>query len=250
MGSSVADDAQDAAGVSRSSNTRGPGGSSEGGSATSQGGSAGRGSGSAGSRGSEGSGSGSSAQGTMSADRADRQSRTCATCPEWRYEMGIRQLGAIPFVYSWHHLFLLGWNRGGSGNSISTYSAFPSGNGDPGLTGPIFGAMQSDASKPVDEGHEGDAADPADMGYLKFTYFANYWRSGEYSPTNRFVTLRDTDENLHNPLIAAGTEIDARRIRYVPTGPNSNSFAMSLAERVGLPRNKPSGDAPGSGMSL
>ncbi len=250
MSSSVAEDAQDAAGISQSSDTRGAGGSSEGGSTSSQGGSSGAGSESTGSRGSEASGSGSSAEGTMAADREDRESRTCATCPEWRYEMGIRQLGSVPYVYTWHHLFVLGWNRGGSGNSISTYSAFPSGNGDPGIAGPMFGAMQSDATKSVEEDHEIDPDDPADMGYLQFTYFANYWRSGEYSPTNRFVTLSDTDENLHMPLINAGTEIDERRIRYVATGPNSNSFAMSLAERVGLPRRKPSGDAPGSGMSL
>ncbi len=250
MGSSVADEAQDAAGLSRSSNTRGPGGSSEGGAASSQGGSGGGGSGSAGNRGSEASGSGSSAHGTVAADQQDRQSRTCATCPEWRYEMGIRQLGGIPYIYAWHHLFVLGWNRGGSGTSISTYSAFPSGDGDPGMAGPIFGAMQSDSSKPVDENHNEDPSDSADMGYLQYSYFANYWRSGEYSPTNRFVTLQDTNENLHFDLDVAAKEMDARRIRYVPTGPNSNSFAMSLAERVGLPRRKPSGDAPGSGMSL
>lgn len=45
-------------------------------------------------------------------------------------------------------------------------------------------------------------------------------------------------------------ETPAQAQAMVPTGPNSNSFAMILAERVRLPRRKPSRDAPGSGMSL
>lgn len=248
--SSIADDARKAADDARggSSDTGGAGGSSEGGSAGS-GGSGGSGSGASGSRGSEG--SSATAQG-QDGDRDERIRRSCKTCPEWRYEMGIRKLGGIPFVYSWHHLFLVQWNRGGTGGTMMTYSAFPSGQGDAGIAGPIFGAMQSDSSKGVDENHPDAGADAEadDMGYLQFQPFMNYWRSGEYAPDNRFVTLRDTHEDLRNKLMEQGWEIDGRRIRYVPTGPNSNSFAMSLAERVGLPRRKPSGDAPGSGMSV
>lgn len=248
--SSIADDARKAADDARggSSATGRAGGSSEGGAAGS-GGSGGSGSGASGARGSEGSSATAKGQG---GDRNERIRRSCKTCPEWRYEMGIRKLGGIPFIYSWHHLFLVQWNRGGTGETMMTYSAFPSRDGDAGIVGPILGAMQSDSTKSVEENHPiaGQDAEPDDMGYLEFHHFTDYWRSGEYAPDNRFVTLKDTHENLRGKLLGQGQEIDGRRIRYVATGPNSNSFAMSLAERVGLPRRKPSGDAPGSAMSI
>lgn len=253
----IADDARAAADDARggSSQTNGPGRSSEGGSQGS-GGASGNTSGATGGRGSEG--SSATAQGqagtdNWESDRAERKKRSCMTCPEWRYEMGIRKLGGVPYLYSWHHLFVVQWNRGGSGGTMMTYSAFPSRKGNPGIAGPIFGAMQSDSSKTAEEGYEepaeGEVAED-DMGYLQFKPSLSYWRSGEYAPGNRFVTLRDTDQNMRSDLMAQGNEIDAKRIHYVGTGPNSNSFAMSLAERVGLPRRKPAGDAPGSGMSI
>lgn len=250
----IADDARGAAEEARGggSQTRGPGGSSEGGSQGS-GGSGGSASGVFGARGTQGTSGTAEGQGGDAAnDRASRIKRSCVTCPEWRYEMGIRKLGGIPYLYSWHHLFVVQWNRGGNGGTMMTYSAFPSRNGDPGMAGPILGAMASDSSKNVEEGHDVPEAEAKsdDMGYLQFKPSVNYWRSGEYAEDNRFVTLLDTDKNLRNDLIGQGGEIDGKRIRYVPTGPNSNSFAMSLAERVGLPRRKPAGDAPGSGMSI
>ncbi len=164
--------------------------------------------------------------------------------------MGLRRLGGIPYVYTYHHLFVVAWNRGGTG-LMPTYSAFPSTDGgNAGIWGPISGAMQSDSSKSVDEGHVLDPTDSSDMGYLKFTFAADYFASGEVALGNTFVTLKDTSRNLNAQLFAAAQVIDAKRIRYVPTGPNSNSFAMSVAGDAGLPRKHPPGTAPGAGMRL
>jgi hypothetical protein len=50
--------------------------------------------------------------------------------------MGIRTLGGVPYVYQYHHLFVVAWNRGGTG-VMPTYSAFPSNqNGNAGIWGP------------------------------------------------------------------------------------------------------------------
>lgn len=225
------------------------GGSS--GSGSSQGGSSGAGSAASGSRGSSSRAGGGSSASSGKAYQAARRRRTCKTCPDWRYEMGIRRLGGVPYVYQWHHLFVTAWNRGGTG-IMPTFSAFPSNeNGAAGLLGPILGISQSDSSKSVEEDYEPDDDDDGDFGFIKFTPFPDYYSPvGEYDPSNRFVTLRDTRENLTAQLTAAGAAISARRIKYVATGPNSNSFAMSVAERAGLPRRKPSGDAPGSGIKL
>lgn len=178
------------------------------------------------------------------------EGRTCRRCPEWRYLMGIRKLGGIPAIYSWHHLFLIAWNRGGTG-AMPTYSAFPSQpQGDPGAWGPLFGASTSDSSKPVTQEHQPDPEDEGDMGYIKPAPIVDFTRSGEYAPGNRYVVLRDQTPNLRADLVKNMQQIEKMRIRYVATGPNSNSFAMSLAERVGLPRRKPAGDAPGSDIKL
>jgi len=134
---------------------------------------------------------------------------------------------------------------------MPTFSAFPSEQGgDAGIIGPISGAFQSDSSKSVEEGYETDPSDSGDMGYLKFSYAADYLASFEVAPGNQFIILRDTNQDLTAKLFAAATEIDAKRIKYVPTGPNSNSFAMSVAGNVGLPRKHPPGTAPGAGMQL
>lgn len=153
-------------------------------------------------------------------------------------------------MYTWSHLFVVATHRGGTG-VMPTYSAFPSNeNGNAGIWGPISGAVQSDSSKSVEEGHPDTPTDSDDMGYLKFTFAADYFASGELDLGNTFVVLRDTPDNLNAQLLSAALAIDARRIRYVATGPNSNSFAMSIAQRAGLPRRHPSGSAPGAGMSL
>lgn len=215
----------------------------------SQGGSGGSASAGSGSR---GSGSNSNSSGSNDAGMPAELSggRTCHSCPDWRYVMGIRRLGGVPYLYSWHHLFLIAWNRGGTG-AMPTYSAFPSHpDGDAGVLGPLKGASTSDSSKPVEAGHETDPADSGDMGYLQSAHAADFARSGEYAPDNRYVILRDMNRDLGTELMAQSRAMDAMRIRYVPTGPNSNSFAMSLAERVGLPRRKPEGDAPGSGIKI
>jgi hypothetical protein len=120
----------------------------------------------------------------------------------------------------------------------------------PGYGGRISGAMTSDSSKTAEEGHEPDPADTDDFGYIQASIAADYLTSGEAAASNRFVTLRDTNTNLTAQLLAQAMVIDAKRIRYVAAGPNSNSFAMTIAQKVGLPRNKPSGHAPGSGMSI
>jgi hypothetical protein len=236
-------------GASRSAQTARGSGSSRGagsGSGSSQGGSSGAGSQSSGSRGSAGGSSASSAKGAQ----MERRRRTCRTCPDWRYEMGMRVLGGVPWVYQYHHLFLVAWNRGGTG-MMPTYSAFPSRpDGNPGILGPISGALQSDSSKSADEGHAEDPSNPADMGFIKSDIAADYYVSGEVAPGNRFVTLKDTATNYNPQLVAQSLAMDALRVRYVPAGPNSNTFAMSLAKRVGLPERKPAGDAPGSGMRI
>jgi len=164
--------------------------------------------------------------------------------------MGMRRLGGVPYIYTYSHLFVVATHRGGTG-AMPTYSAFPSNQaGDAGILGPLFGAMQSDSSKSVDEGHVPDPQDSSDMGYLQFTFAADYFASYEVAPGNTFVTLRDTTQNLTAQLFSAATAIDARQIRYGATGPNSNSFAMSVAARAGLPARHPAGSAPGSGMRL
>jgi hypothetical protein len=232
-------------GISRASQTARASRSGGSGSGSSGGGSLGSGSNNSGSRGSAGS-SASSAKGV----KKELDRRTCKTCPDWRYEMGMRRLGGVPYVYTYHHLFVVAWNRGGTG-MMPTYSAFPSREGgDAGIWGPISGAMQSDSSKSAEEGHTPDARDTSDMGYLKFTFAADYGGSFELAPGNTFVTLKDTNENLNIKLFAESNRIDARRIKYVPTGPNSNSFAMSVAGGAGLPRRHPPGTAPGAGMQL
>ena len=178
---------------------------------------------------------------------AAEKGRTCKTCPQWRYRMGIRQLGSMLGI-SWHHLFLVEDERGR--DPIGTHSAFPSKEGDAGILGPLVGKFKSDSSKPIDEDHETDSEDTADMGYLAPQFSPDYYRSGEYSASNRFVVLEERDTSLFFQLEQYAEGILKRRITYVPTGPNSNSYAMSLAEAAGRPRNKPSGDAPGSGMKL
>lgn len=247
-------------GASRSAQTARAGGSSRGsgsgssqggssrssGSGSSQGGSLGSGSQSSGGRGSAGGSSASSAKGAQ----IERRRRTCKTCPAWRYEMGIRVLGGVPRVYEYHHLFLVAWNRGGTG-AMPTYSAFPSlPDGNAGIWGPISGAMQSDSSKSAEEDHVEDPSDTSDMGYIKPEIAADYYVSGEFAVGNRFITLRDTAYNYNPRLVAQSHAMGALRVRYVATGPNSNTFAMSLAKRVGLPERKPAGDAPGSGMRI
>lgn len=191
----------------------------------------------------------SDSDGVPMTDREDWGSRTCSTCPEWRYLMGIRYLDTV-FGVTYHHLFMVQWNCGGSGGNTSTFSAFPTQTGNAGLMGPFRGMFTSDSSKDIDEDHEYDPEDPSDYGYIRYDFASSYFRSGEYREDNRFRGLRDTPDDLFFELDRAGQAMSERRIRYVPTGPNNNSFAMSLAERVGLPTRKPTGDAPGSGMSI
>ena len=238
-----------AAQAANKASTASRGGSSVSGS--SQGGSSGAGSAASGSRGSSSRAGGGSSASSGKAYKAAKRRRTCKTCPDWRYEMGIRRLGGVPYVYQWHHLFVTAWNRGGTG-IMPTFSAFPSNeNGAAGLLGPLLGSSQSDSSKTVEENYAPNENADGDFGFIKFTPFPDYYSPvGEYDPGNRFVTLLDTKENLTAKLTLASTAISARKIKYVPTGPNSNSFAMSVAERAGLPRKKPAGDAPGSGIKL
>ncbi len=193
-------------------------------------------------------GTGTSSSRTETTIGPDEPGRTCLTCPKWRYRMGIRQLGSVLGI-SWHHLFVVEDEVGR--RSMPTYSAFPSvENGDPGMLGPILGKYTSDSSKDVEDDHVTDPEDESDMGYLRPQFAHDYYRSGEYDPTNRFVVLDERDASLGMAMLRYCDVIEARRITYEATGPNSNSFAMSLAEAVGLPRRKPSGDAPGSGITL
>lgn len=165
--------------------------------------------------------------------------------------MGIRKLGGVPYVYQWHHLFLTAWNQGGTG-AMPTFSAFPSNEGgSPGIGALIGGLSTSDSSKEVEENHTPDPDDADDFGHIKPSFIPDYYTpGGEWAPGNRFVTLRETRNNLTPRLSVEAAKIGAKQIKYVATGPNSNSYAMSLAERVGLPRRKPAGDAPGSGMRI
>lgn len=202
---------------------------------------------SAGSRSNGSGGTGASSSRRETEIGPKEKGRTCKTCPQWRYRMGIRQLGSILGI-SWHHLFLVEDERGR--DPIGTHSAFPSKEGDAGAWGPIVGKFTSDSSKPIHENHETDSEDEADMGFLAPKFSPDYYRSGEYSASNRFVLLEERDTSVFSKLVAYADGILKRRITYVPTGPNSNSYAMSLAEAAGLPRKKPSGDAPGSGMKL
>lgn len=113
---------------------------------------------------------------------------------------------------------------------IGTHSAFPSKDGDAGAWGPIVGRFTSDSSKPIDKNHETDSEDEPDMGFLVPKFSPDYYRSGEYSASNRFAVLEQRDAYLFSALVAYADGILKRRITYVPTGPNSNSYAMSLAE--------------------
>ena len=64
------------------------------------------------------------------------------------------------------------------------------------------------------------------------------------------VVLRDTNANYNPKLAAAALAIDAKKIKYNPTGPNSNSFAMSIVKKAKLPNKYPNVNAPGAGMNL
>lgn len=226
------------------------GGSGSSASGSSRGGSSGAVSQSSDSRGSSSRGGGGSSASSAKAYKKEKRRRTCKTCPVWRYEMGIRKLGGVPYIYQWHYLFVVAWNRGGSG-ALPTYSAFPPSEGvNPGLSGVISGVSTSDSVKNVEEGHVPNPDDSEDFGYLKAHISPDYYVSGEVAPSSRFITLKDTNRNLTAKLAAESMIIDAKRIKYVPTGPNSNSFAMTIAEKSELPRRKPAGDAPGSGMRL
>ena len=109
--------------------------------------------------------------------------------------------------------------------------------------------IASDSSKSAEENYA-PAGDGSDYGTIKFQFSPDYLASGEVDPTNRFVTLKDTNQDYNPKLLQGSMMIDAKNIKYEPTGPNSNSFAMSIVRYAGLPRNKPSGAAPGDGMYL
>ena len=203
-------------------------------------------SGSSGGRSSQSSG-GSSASAGKQAQRA-KKSRICKTCPKWRYRVGARYLGGV-LGYNWYHLFVVAWDRKTSG-LMPTYSAFPSGEGDASILGAIGGMSASDSSKTAEEGHTTDPNDDSDFGTLDYKFSADYLTSGEASPSNKFVTLRDTNANYNTKLITAAMAVDAKKIKYVPTGPNSNSFAMTIVKKAGLPQKHPSIRAPGAGMNL
>ncbi|WP_298258215.1 hypothetical protein [uncultured Litoreibacter sp.] len=155
-------------------------------------------------------------------------------------------------VYTYYHLFVIAWNRGGSGASglKMTFSAFPSHDGNPSVWGAISGASTSDSSKQAEEGHKRDPSNDADMGYIKPEIAPDYYTSGEVALGNKFVTIRDTNANYVPKLLAASSQIGMKRIKYDPTGPNSNSYAMSIVRKAKLPDRKPAVTAPGAGMQL
>jgi hypothetical protein len=199
-----------------------------------------------------GSGSGSSRSGSSGSGAQTGQAydnlRFCRTCPQWQYQMGMRQIGSVS-GYTYHHLFVIAWDRRDTGRK-GTYSAFPSNqNASPGLSGVIGGMMTSDGSKTVQEEYQ-PTGDASDFGTLKFHYSPDYASSGELDYNARFVVLKDTSQDYNPKLIEASNIIDMKNIKYEPTGPNSNSFAMSIVRYAGLPRNKPSGNAPGEGIYL
>ena len=177
-----------------------------------------------------------------------RRGRICKTCPKWRYRVGARYLGTLG-VYTWYHLFVVAWDRRSTG-LMPTYSAFPSSQGTPGILGLIGGVSTSDSSKEADEGHTADPNDNSDFGTLDYHFSPDYVTSGEADPSNKWTVLRDTNYNYNPRLAAASLAIDAKNIRYDPTGPNSNSFAMSIVRHVGLPNRYPNVSAPGAGMQL
>jgi hypothetical protein len=152
--------------------------------------------------------------------------------------------------YSWYHLFVTAWERNTTG-ARATYSAFPSNeNASPAISRIVGGMSASDSSKSPKEDHVPSAEDSSDFGTIKFHFSPEYLASGEFSPGNKFVTLKDDNTDYNAKLLAGSMMIDRKNIQYVETGPNSNSFAMSIVRYAGLPKRKPSVNAPGDGIYL
>ena len=73
---------------------------------------------------------------------------------------------------------------------------------------------------------------------------------GEYTSGNQFVTNEQTDID-HQPDLKGGKdEVNLKKIKYHPTGPNSNSFVPSVLGYASLPTNYPDVNAPGVGVKL
>lgn len=75
------------------------------------------------------------------------------------------------------------------------------------------------------------------------------------------ISIEDTGQEIfgsaveldvdHNPALTRHSRaIDRKRIEYVPTGPNSNSFATTIINKERIDAKPPNVWAPGQGIDL
>jgi len=146
------------------------------------------------------------------------KNRICATCPTWLYQMGANKIDFTLIGISFYHLFALVIRRTDGATLVARGG--PSGSPD-GSYGKLIATLSS-------------WEDSIEAGRPGLTF-----RDLETSEQNRTLTIYSESERIHN-----------LKLDYAPTGPNSNSFAMSVVEGAGLPALSPVVKAPGKGMRI
>lgn len=190
--------------------------------------------------------SGKSSAGGAAGGKAVKKSRTCKTCPRFLYECGAKLIDGAPITV--YHLFIRVTDQKIGAQPV--FRAGPTKDGAPSISGVVGGYLASDSSKSAEEGHTENPSDASDFGTLHAVTQGDYLASIEFSASNKFVEVKETRKN-HLPKFAmANGIVNAKKIKYVPTGPNSNSYAMSILKYAGLPRKKPNVKAPGHGMYI
>ncbi len=201
------------------------------------------GSGSRSSQSSPGGASRSSAAGGETARRVQRV-RTCRTCPRWLYETGAKYIDTTLGV-SYYHLFVRATEQRLGLQPV--FRAGPSQDGSPSVLGVVSGFTAPDSSKDQEEDH---VPETGDYGTIEAVSLPEYVASIEFDLHNRFAKVRETNANYTSRFLTCIVLVNQKAIKYEPTGPNSNSFAMTCLAYAKLPVRKPNVRAPGHGMRL
>ncbi|MDP0925657.1 hypothetical protein Q0601_00580 [Paracoccus onubensis] len=167
-------------------------------------------------------------------------------CPKWKYEIGANHIGGA-LGREYYHLFVRVTDL--MNLSSPTYRAGPSADGQPAISGVIMGTMTPDSVVTPNEDYE-SSDDELSLGYILPTIFNNFPGSLEDTGVAIFgeAVILDKDHNLG--LTQHSQEIADKKIKYVPTGPNSNSYATTIVNEEGIGAEPPDCWAPGAGVSL
>ena len=180
----------------------------------------------------------------------DSDAEASCPCPKWKYEIGANLLGEA-LGRSYYHLFVRVTDM--LSLATPTYRAGPSKSPtqSPSFSPIVMGGLTPDATVTPNENYEvPENDDGSSYGYIVSSYWSDFRQSVENTGYQIFGAAVELDMD-HNPALTRHSHtIDAKKIEYAPTGPNSNSFATTIVNEESIGAKPPDVWAPGQGIDL